>query len=250
MSERSEDNSEPKNKRRVLEGYRKAGKRFIPPFLQHFSPTESKWMDDRVPELVWIALLLQVFGIQKGTAIAASIAKAAAKCDQVRPRSFAAASDYTELNDRQKQCILSTLHTEGTLRQAHCGLAALIDNYTGFPLAFLGNSRNTDEDSQSSTINDLKYTIENISDRESPQGVFAQATVVYIYFINNKLKVQAGLSLANFPAIEDYPVTEESRRVAAAVRSAVTGMLAPSGSTGWRDSFWNQGRALVPCEVD
>ena len=62
------------NKRRVLRDYRQEGKRFIPPFLQHMPiMTESRWMDDRVPELIWIALLNHIFGPKVGTAIALSV---------------------------------------------------------------------------------------------------------------------------------------------------------------------------------
>ena len=45
-------------------------------------------MDDRVPELVWVALLNQVFGFREGAALAASIAKAAAQCDQTTEKAF------------------------------------------------------------------------------------------------------------------------------------------------------------------
>ena len=70
MRRRSEDNHGSRNKRRVLQGYRQEGKRFIPPFLQHMPMTESSWIDDRVPKLIWIALLIHVFGLKEGTAIA------------------------------------------------------------------------------------------------------------------------------------------------------------------------------------
>ena len=43
MSPRNEGCNEPKNERRVLRGYRQVGKRFIPPFLQHMSPRETRW---------------------------------------------------------------------------------------------------------------------------------------------------------------------------------------------------------------
>ena len=249
MSRRSESSNESESKRRVLRGYRQEGKRFIPPFLQHMSLTEAPWMDNLVPELIWIALLIHVFGVKEGTAVAVSIAKAAAKCDQTTKRAFAATSDYAELHDEQKQCARSALKAEGTLGKAGRGLAALIHQYTQFPLAFLADPDSLSEDSPCSTLDDVREAIASISDRESHAGIFAQATVVYINFINNGLKVRRGLSLANFPAIEEYPRTYESRMVAAAVKSAVNFLLTQDIPADWRNSFWNQGRSLGACEV-
>lgn len=206
-------------------------------------------MDDRVPELIWIALLIQVCGWQEGTAVAASVAKAARKCAPSRQRAYAATSDYWDLSDEQKECIRSTVSAEGTLASLHSGLAALMYHYAEFPLAFLAQPVQANEDFRGSTLDDLREAIANVSDRQGDHGIFAQATVVYIYFINDVLKVSPNSALANFPAIEDYPHTEESLRVAAAVSSMVTGLFPWDVQHDWRNSFWNQGRLLGPCEV-
>ncbi len=233
----------------MLRGYRRVGKRFIPPFLHHMSLTESSWMDDRVPELIWIALLIQVFGLKRGTEIALRIAKSAAKCAQPTQKAFAAASDYTMFKDEQGGHLCLELTAAGVLEEARRGLAALIDHYPEFPLSFLGYPESMAENTPLSTLDDLGETIVSISDRESYAGTFAQATVVCIYFANDQLKVSPNTGLANFPAIEEYPMTDESLRVAASVRSAVTGLLTRGVSPDWRDFFWDQGRSLGPCEV-
>ena len=249
MSRGRKDCHVSKNRRRVLRDYRQEGKRFIPPFLQHMRLKESRWMDDRVPELVWIALLIKAFGLKDGTAVAANVARAAAKCDQTSERAFAATSDYGELTDENKRCLRSALNADGMLDKVRRGLAALIRHYTEFPLAFLAERDEASQDDSGSTLDDLKATIDHISDRESPAAIFAQAGVVYIFFINDRLKVSPSSSLANFPAVEDYPLTDESRIVAASVRSVVTGLLTRDIPSDWRNSFWNQGRCLGPCEV-
>ena len=41
MSQGNQDRDQSKNRRRVLQGYRQEGKRFVPPLLQHVSPTEA-----------------------------------------------------------------------------------------------------------------------------------------------------------------------------------------------------------------
>ena len=249
MSRMNKGNDNSVNEQRVLRGYRRMGKRFIPPFLQHMSLTESRWMDDRVPELIWIALLIQVFGLKRGTEIALKIAKSAAKCGQPTQKAFAAASDYTMFKTEHGGHLCLELMAAGVLEEARRGLAALIDHYPEFPLSFLGKPEKIAENAPVSTLDDLGETIVSINDREGYAGTFAQATVVCIYFANDQLKVFPNTGLSNFPAIEEYPMTEESLKVAASVRSAVTGLLAKGVSPDWRNSFWNQGRSLGPCEV-
>ena len=115
MSGRRQSTHECEKSRRVLRGYKRKGKRFIPPFLQYINPGESRWMDHRVPELVWIALLMQVFGVKEGTAVAKSIAQAAAKCEQATKRAFAAASDYAELGNEQRLSMAPRYWTTGAV---------------------------------------------------------------------------------------------------------------------------------------
>ncbi len=207
-------------------------------------------MDDRVPELIWIALLMHALGIREGVAVAAGIAKAASNCHEAPRRAFAAASDFAGLSNDQKRCMQLALKKEGTLEKARQGLAVLISHYPGFPLAFLGSQDGSNQDCSESTLCNLRRAIQDISDRQGDAGIFAQATVVYIYFINDMLKVSPGSALANFTEIERYPKTEESRRVASSVRSAVTGLIKWDIPPNWRNAFWNRGRTLGPCEVN
>ena len=250
MNQKSKDNGNSKSGQRVLRGYRRVGKRFIPPFLQHMNLTESRWMDDRVPELIWIALLIQVLGLKRGTEIALILAKSAAKCAQSTEKAFAAASDYTPFGNEQGGHLCLELKDAGVLEESRMGLAALIGHYPEFPLSFLGSPESIPENTPVSTLDDLGKTIASISDREGYTGTFAQATVICIYFANNQLVVPSNSGLANFPAIEEYPMTEESLRVAASVRSAATGLLTQGVSPDWSNAFWKRGRSLGSCEVD
>jgi hypothetical protein len=75
------------------------------------------------------------------------------------------------------------------------------------------------------------------------------STAIYIAFCTNKIKVFEGLALAKFPAVEQFPDTEESRVVAASIRSAVNGMWgADEKSQDWPDYFWNRGLELEACD--
>ena len=140
-------------------------------------------------------------------------------------KAFAAASDYSELGDEDKRCIRAALVAEQMLEKAQSGLAALIINYKEFPLAFLADAGSAGGES---TLDDLRDVLVAISDRTGHAATFAQTTMVHLYFVNKKLNVAPGMSLANLSAIEEYPYTEESRKVAASVRAAVIAQLSMS----------------------
>lgn len=66
--------------------------------------------------------------------------------------------------------------------------------------------------------------------------------------IANKLKVFEGQSLANFPAIQYYPETEDSRIVAAGIRATINVLWGTEKAlTDWADYFWNRGLELETC---
>jgi hypothetical protein len=90
----------------------------------------------------------------------------------------------------------------------------------------------------------------DLFDKENQSTVFIQATVVYVAFVLGRLKVKAGLTLASFPEVENYPDTEMSKRVAAAIRSTIItffGSAKRGAPTSWPVEFWNRGMEIESC---
>jgi hypothetical protein len=53
--------------RRILANHKQVGKRFIPPFVATLGPlSEVRWVDDVLPELLWLALLNHQHGWKDG----------------------------------------------------------------------------------------------------------------------------------------------------------------------------------------
>ena len=79
-----------------------------------------------------------------------------------------------------------------------------------------------------------------------------QATATWLAFDAGRLKVSAGLALADFPRIEDYPNTEQSERIAGSIRATINQMFGDTdllaSESDWPTKFWNRGLELEPCE--
>ena len=98
----------------------------------------------------------------------------------------------------------------------------------------------------------FKTLLATLFDKVDKPAMFMQANGVYIAFMTGKLRVAKGLSLANFPAIEKYPDTEESRRVASGVRAVISMAIGMADKlpNDWPTYFWNRGLELEPCELE
>ena len=235
---------------RVLADHRKVGNKFIPPLIADLGPlNEIRWLNDLVPEFVWLALLSDRYGLKTGTDLARRFALAATVArGEKRRKWFALASAYAELDAAERDAVMDELEADGAAQQIRDALSPLLTFYPECPLRFLfvDHSRSRDD-----SLEDFKNVLASIFDKWDIPGTFAQATAVYIAFVTDMLKVFK--DLANFPAIEDFPSTEESQRVASFARSAVLifyGQFKTDRSAAWISYFWNRGLDLDHCKLD
>ncbi len=121
--------------------------------------------------------------------------------------------------------------------------------YPGCPLNFLYEQT---PEINASALPLLKQTLDSLYDRGGTPATFTQANAIYIAFTIDMLKVCAGLALANFPAIEALPHTEESKTIASGVRAAVNAFSRQEDhglSRRWATYFWKRGLDLEACEL-
>jgi len=239
-----------KEMKSVLADHKKDGKKLIPPYVAAFGqPSHVSWIDTIIPEVIWIALLHEKFGQKEGIALALELAQAADKITQANGKTFfAAASDYGSLDAEQKSSLVRVLADSKRLILFRQALLPLLQFYPSCPLNFLASSEIVPEPSEA--LQCLKSVLSNLFDKERQSTVFVQATVVYLAFVLDRLKVREGLTLASFPEVENYPATEMSKRVAASVRSTILtffGSAKDDASSSWPAEFWNRGMEIETC---
>jgi hypothetical protein len=125
--------------------------------------------------------------------------------------------------------------------------------YPQCPLNFLYRGAPGIPDRPDEILEEFKKLLYTLFNRQNEAATFMQANGVYIAFLTDKLQVNAGVPLANFPEIQNYPHTEESKKVASGVR-AVTDMAIMTTlkekQSNWSAYFWNRGLEIQPCEPD
>lgn len=249
--------SKPKHSGRILLDHKQVGKKFIPPMLTIGVFKEVRWMEIILPELLWIALLNDKYGLLKGAELSLNVAQAAieviADVNRKKRPLYAGTSSFTLLNNEEQMRMVDILRKSSKLSPLKEALQPLAFFYPEFPLSFLFLDNGIANHIANPDINVIKRLLETHFNRWDKPATLVQANAVYIAFVTGKLKVVKGLALANFPAIEKFPETEESKRIAGAVRATVSSFFSTKEANrqvSWPSYFWNRGIELEECVTD
>jgi hypothetical protein len=90
----------------VLGDHKRVGKRFIPPVIATLGElSEVAWIDDILPELLWLGILNDAYGLKGGVQLAVSLAKSVRAVVGGYPR-ISLTSIYSDLStDQWSTCI-------------------------------------------------------------------------------------------------------------------------------------------------
>jgi hypothetical protein len=241
----------PKRGTKVLGSYRKVGTKFIPPLLDMpMKPSYVSWASHTLPELIWWDVLADKVSHRFAAVVAEKIAKYFKGRDN-RDCWWAFISDYSRLTDEDAAALTEHLSREGVLPELVESLVDFLDLYPACPISRIGDQRPTG-------IVDVGYLarfenrMRELEDKRSKTGVLIQAQALYLGFMLGKLFVKKGLALADFPEVQNYPNSEKSLRVGAAVCSSVNmmagSMLPKYSEDAWVQYFWKRSLDLRPLD--
>ena len=245
-------------KNQVLSDHRKVGKKFVPPMLQISNVESVSFASQAIPEFLWLATLNRSYGWQQGAELSLSLAFKACestginleefrKQDGESPKElFATSSAYITLAQEQKLDIVKRLKASFEWELFVEALSPIVSLYPQFPLGFIFEEAvilSNEKD-----VENLKSIISPLYEKNSKEAVSMYANAIYITFATNKLKAVRGTGFENFPEIQNYPDTEESKMIAASVRASILSILGMSKTPpDWANYFWNRGLEIETC---
>jgi hypothetical protein len=235
---------------KVLDSYRKVGAKFVPPMLHSFKLDYISWSSQTMPELVWWDVLIDKVSHRFAAKVAEEIAKYF-KEDDNRDRWWAFISDYNHLSDVRASELRKHLSEAKVLAQLTECLTDFLNLYPDCPISKLSDSKPTGAVNVDYLVR-FENRLRELEDKRSRNGVLSQAQAIYLGFILGKLRVKQGLALADFPEVQQYPGTEKSLRVGAAICSAVNmlaGQMLPKyPEDSWVQYFWRRSLELHPLD--
>lgn len=238
----------------VLRDHQRIRKQFIPPFLATFPGKLGyvRWIDDLLPEVVWIALLLDSLPASRGVEVALRCAQETNRVvAPQKARSFAFISEYYAVTTAHTREILQGLSNSSVLDDLRSSLMPLVSLYGECPLGFLFDERARIQhriDLETATER-MKRAVRDCHNRRSRPAMLVQATALYLMMATGKMVIRKGMELEKIERILDYPDTEESKGLASLVRAALNACIPnEEGARGWCSCFWRHGYDISVCE--
>jgi len=237
---------------KILNNHKRERKKLISPYnYQLDSLKELSWVDNRLPELLWIAIIQEQKGKDEGIELISEFSKQCLNISERKKISFfGITSSFNVLTQKEKKRLMAALKEE-ILEELKILLKPFILWYPECPLNFLFYSNELSvNEKDKEFLEFLKDVVADLFDRFSFKATMLQATFIKFGFDSGKLFVKKGLSLSNFSEINNYPSTEESRKVAASIRassSALIGLQLDEIGYAWPDYFWDRGLEVDNC---
>jgi hypothetical protein len=241
--------SKKKQKKALLEGHKRVGKRFIPPMMQIPAMKSISYVSDMLPELLWIGLLNDRVGYVRAARILEKVFVATDEVkDPEQHGNFALASTFSLLESDQKQTLAAALEKEGVVDPIRNAVAPLTLLYDPFPLRFLGPP--TDVINEKQLIERVRECVAKSIDKYETAGIVLHGAMLLSRLVTRKIRFPSDMDLPDFNAVITSPGSDDANRAAGWMRAnalAEFGMLNIDKS--WAQYFWNRGVELSPCET-
>lgn len=242
----------PARRKQVLTDHEKRGKTLLPPLVaamgDSFSPVS--WLDDLVPELLWIQLLIDQLGLRTAVDLAGRMAEAVREQDPDAGAILVTVSDFSKLSDASWQALLSSLGDDvDGLRRS---LWPLVGMYPDCPLgkAFDDSWRSANRADPDAEIPYLKRVVRDVSAKTSDESTLLIATATYLWGLSGKLHFAGEMEPWDLNELTRDLSSPESKKIAASLRASVNvlGGRLSRVDPEWLTYFWRQGLAISLCE--
>ncbi len=237
-----------KQKRKALAGHKKIGSKFIPPMMQIEKIHEVSYLNDALPNLIWMGLIFDHYGYKQGIRLIDCLVSTAYDICKDEKGNFSYLCYYSMLDISKKAEIYRALKSNGILYQLQYAIAPLSCLFRYFPALFLKPDFKIDK---TDFIPRLKRTIKEVTDRYSELATAIQVTTLYNSITNGKLHIDSHIEMPDLNSIFTAPDSEEAKRAASFARSNLNGELgfrSDEISKGWVRDFWIQIYKLEDCE--
>ncbi|NND77030.1 MAG: hypothetical protein HKN39_02460 [Flavobacteriales bacterium] len=233
----------------ILEDHLRDGKKFIPKMVNSENNLFIDWDRFTVPEIIWIALILDDLGDQIGTDFVIELAKIideSVKEESIR--SFLLLSNIDHFTESEKQVILKKWKESSLLKVMNRILGPFLNLYPNCPLSFILEGYPSAKPEQA-YIERYKEVLDEMLDKNSRTSVMSVAAVIYNQFVLDKLKVPSSSSLAEFPEVSNYPNTDKSKMIASSIRALIKILYNNkyyNSSSSWKRNFWDFSYKIEP----
>lgn len=235
-------------KKQILAGHKKIGKCFVPPMMQLPKLVNTCYVDDMLPELIWIGLINERFGYIRGARIIEKVFITVEKYkENGQEGNYALMSCFNKLNCDQKIAIADSLRKEQVLETIQNSIAPLVILYDNCPLIFFGPPVHIY--SRDDLIMLLKKCISKTINRYDTPAIVLFGAMLIARLVTNTVSLSPNIDLPDLNSVINSPDSEEAKISAGFMRAsglAEFGMM--KIEKVWAKHFWNKNFELSACE--
>lgn len=232
-------------KKPILENHKKEGKKLIPPLLS-FNMQPRSYIQNSIPEIIWIAVIIKKEGLELGTHLGVKCVKTVNSCVTKDELPYFT-SWYSSLSDEEAKIVINKLKKNHIYDVIKKDLQDFLNVYPESPFSKIFKSTQQTK----ANINFVKNIINELFDKRSWLSTFSLGNIMYFLNTLGKLHVVENSTLAEFPKLVDYPNTEISKMIASSVRATSNILLGSEKlkNEKWISEFWNRGFKLELCII-
>lgn len=237
---------EKKPKKKVLEGYKKVGKNFIPPMKQIPKLRDTSYVNDILPELIWAGLIHDSIGFVQGARFLEDIFRIANNFkEKDKFINYAYASNFNKFSDTQKKEFIVKLEEHNRLDALRTYLSPLTILYKKFPLSFIGPPQAIPDDD--ALISLIKTSVGHHIDKYETPGIVLNGVALLSLLVTDQIRLPP--NLPDFNAVINSPDSDEANLAAGFMRANIlTDFNISEIDNSWAKYFWNRGAELSECE--
>lgn len=239
-------------KKPVLSDHKKKGQRFIPPALAAMPMHEISYVNQLLPEILWLALLRTQVGNTRAIELALNFMTLVK--DSVEKgdfRNFALIGRFNELGDSTKKGIANKVALSTFGDELIKLLEPLLNNYPKCPLDFL--KPNVPTCDRSTSIRLMQTVVETHINRNSYNAAVIQAMTALIRQAMGGLHYSARVEKPDFSSFIASTEDSDWERIGSRARLAAQSELMPMGQSindEWARYFWNTGVVNSECDLN
>ena len=242
-------------KKKILKDHKKRGNKFIHP-LSEMADSNHNWVNDTLPELIFVSELMNGCGQIKGVQLAIEFSETIAKFVEGDARHYVCFTSFVNnLSEEQKKSLLSELDKKGILGKLQLNLIDFIRLYQECPLNFLLEGTKLDANLVDPTYLSLyKESLLELLDKTSKRSTLCIGFIIAYYIKNRLISMPRELFERSMDVNEliNYPDTLKSRVVASSCRASsvmfMSRFINTTETKRWAKQFWQKGLIIENLE--
>lgn len=235
----------------ILSDHFRRKKVLVPPLNHHLNIQEANYGKNVIPEIIWLDFLLEAYGLRQTVGIVEALTDGLESVKvKDQPSNCCVMSCYGRLSDDDKNQFLNHPSVKRIIKDVREALVGLKKYYPEAPINFLLTNTPI---SRATYVNDLKQALIRIYDPRSMRTTHALACMFYAQAYTGHLIISDQMDRFDLNDIVKYPDTEESKHVAAFVRTSAKTfitMLNLDVQPQWPQYFWKRCYELEPCKIN